>query len=346
MFDKEVLQTYVDAKLITKRKHPDFDLFIYNYTQTVQYGKLWDEITLACRGLILNGEGKVIARPFPKFFNLEEHQRTDLPELPNIDFEVYDKMDGSLGIVYLRPDDTWSIATRGSFTSPQALKGQELLEYYNTAELRKEFTYLFEIIYPENRIVVNYGDEERLVLLDVIHNLTGIGFGPDGFRRYGFDVVKKYDGVKDFSTAREKFSGENKEGFVIRFIDGTRVKLKFEEYVRLHKIIAQATPLHVWEILSAGGNISDFMLKLPDEIYKDVDKMERSLLEDFAYIRELSLWDIEKWDALGALEGDRSRKAAAEFFKKCDYPDVLFKMLDNKDYKDLIWKKIRPRGDV
>ena len=66
----------------------------------------------------------------------------------------------------------WILATRGSFTSPQAIKGRELLEKYDYNRLAKDYTYLFEIIYPENRIVCNY-DFEDLILLGMIHTKTG-----------------------------------------------------------------------------------------------------------------------------------------------------------------------------
>ena len=68
------------------QKHPETDLFIYNYSPKVQYEKLWNEVTLKTRGLILDAEMNYVARPFGKFFNLEEHQPNEIPKLP---FDVY-----------------------------------------------------------------------------------------------------------------------------------------------------------------------------------------------------------------------------------------------------------------
>src|SRR5271156_1066714 len=105
--------------------HPTLPLRIYNYTHLAQYdGKAWGDGTIDyCRGLIVDNEDNIIARPFKKFHNLNtasmpETLVENLPlELP----EITKKMDGSLGIWY--PDGTpaGAIATRGSFTSPQAL---------------------------------------------------------------------------------------------------------------------------------------------------------------------------------------------------------------------------------
>ncbi len=80
--------------------------------------------------------------------------------LKSSNFDVYEKMDGSLGILYWI-DDKPFLATRGAFESEQAIKGTELLrKHQNLNKLNRNYTYLFEIIYPSNRIVVDYGAEE------------------------------------------------------------------------------------------------------------------------------------------------------------------------------------------
>ena len=92
------LQSMIDEQYIKVQKHPEEDLYIYNYTAKAQYERVWNEWTLQCRGLIMDADQKVVARPFPKFFNLGEIEGQVLPKES---FEVYEKMDGSLGILYL-----------------------------------------------------------------------------------------------------------------------------------------------------------------------------------------------------------------------------------------------------
>jgi len=139
----EILEKYYQDGLLHKQTHPTLDLTIWNYSPKVQYEKLWDEITMQCRGLVTDSKGQIVARPFKKFFNYEQHKPEDIP---NEDYEVYEKMDGSLGILFNYQDE-WIMATRGSFTSPQAIKGKELLGKYPLDKLNKNNTYLFEIIY-------------------------------------------------------------------------------------------------------------------------------------------------------------------------------------------------------
>ncbi|HRF99146.1 MAG TPA: hypothetical protein PLZ51_28235, partial [Aggregatilineales bacterium] len=74
------------------------------------------------------------------------------------------KMDGSLGILY-RWQGAYYIATRGNFDSDQAIWATIFLRtHYDLHNLADEYTLLFEIIYPDNRIVVNYGQRQDLVL--------------------------------------------------------------------------------------------------------------------------------------------------------------------------------------
>jgi RNA ligase len=135
------LEQYSRTGHLFKQNHPTLPLSIWNYSPEVQYRQLWDDITLQCRGIVTDNEGNVVARPFKKFFNIEEGNHN-----PTEEFEVFEKMDGSLGILFNYKDE-WVFATRGSFTSDQSKRAYKLLEKYPIENLDKKNTYLFEIIY-------------------------------------------------------------------------------------------------------------------------------------------------------------------------------------------------------
>jgi RNA ligase len=137
----EQLNKYYEDGLLYKQVHPTLPLTIWNYTDKVQYENLWDEVTLMCRGLVTDHKGDIVAKSFDKFFNIEEGKFE-----PTENFEVWEKMDGSLLIVFWY-EGKWIVATRGSFTSDQAIKGVELLKKYNTDIMFRHLTYCFEIIY-------------------------------------------------------------------------------------------------------------------------------------------------------------------------------------------------------
>lgn len=274
--DIEELKEAVDKGLVAVQKHPTLDLFIYNYTAKVQYERLWSDITLACRGLILDAEYNIVARPFPKFFNLGEQVNQVVPEMQ---FEVYDKMDGSLGIMYWHDDKPY-IATRGSFNSEQAKKANAMLydKYSATFEkLDKTRTYLFEIIYPENRIVVDYGLAEELVLLAMINTQTGEEYE---LEQLGFPIVARYNGIKDLATIKD-INDDCKEGFVIRFANNHRLKIKFKEYIRLHRIVTQISSLDIWEYMQSEKSFEEILDSVPDEFYQWVKRTRTALVSQY-----------------------------------------------------------------
>jgi RNA ligase len=318
------------------QRHPSEALYIYNYTPRAQYERLWNEVTLQCRGLILNGNGEVVARPFRKFFNLEE-----VNELPAEPFEVYEKMDGSLGILYWAGEGAF-VATRGSFTSDQSRKANQILhaKYGQVLpRLNREHTYLFEIIYPENRIVVDYGPQEDLVLLAVIDTVTGEELP---LPEVGFPVVERYDGLTDMAAIRG-LAAANKEGFVIRFESGYRIKIKFAEYVRLHRIITKVSSRNIWEYLRTGASLEEILEQVPDEFYQWVRQTESRLKAQHAAIdkqaREKYQWILRQ------LEAGFSRKDFAALATRYDHPHLLFGLLDEKDLHDRIWKLVEPEFD-
>ena len=380
----ETLERYHKDGLLHKQTHPTLDLTIWNYSPKVQYERLWDEITLQCRGLVTNSKGVIVARPFKKFFNYEEYKPEDIP---NEDYVVYEKMDGSLGILFYYeyelsderryniwfnnnyetgmerffdpnnlPDydnsyyeptpkrkGEWIFATRGSFTSEQSIRGREILDKkYDYSALRKDNTYLFEIIYPENRIVVDYKGEEKLVVLGVIHTETGEEV-PDSslffMQEGGWELVTVYKTWGEgYDLLKEEIS-KDKEGYVLRFKNGFRMKIKGEEYVRLHRILTNISNRDIWEYLKDNKPLDDLLEKVPDE-FNDWVKSEVANFKEM-YTITLTMAELT---FIKFIKPEMSRKEAAEIIKTKDksIQPILFKKLDNKDYSDLIWKKLYP----
>ena len=320
------LKKMVDSGYISKRKHPSEDLYIYNYTAKTQYEQFWNEITLQTRGLILDSDYNIVSRPFKKFFNYEE-----LEIIPDGNFEIFNKLDGSLGISYFINDDIY-IATRGSFESEQAQMANNILRTkYPNVKFKKERTYLFEIIYPENRIVVDYGNISDLFLLAIIDNNTGRDLPLEDI---GFPIVEKFDGFSDFKKLKT-LNLENQEGFVIKFEDGFRFKIKFEDYVRLHRILTGISNKTIWEYLKDGRDFGELLEKVPDEFYNWVKRTKHDLKIQHQEIIDKYLFYFKSFNV-------KNRKEFAFYAKKYQYPSLLFNLLDGKDISDMVWKIIKP----
>ena len=315
--------------------HPTENLLIWNYNSRCQYDKAWDEYTIMARGLITDDKGNIIARPFKKFFNLGEIEEQKIPDGR---FKVYEKFDGSLGILYWIKDIPY-ISTRGSFQSEQAIKGTEILHKLKEhwSWFNRDKTYLFEIIYPQNRIVIDYGKKEELVLLAIIDTKTGKNCY---YNDIPFAFAKEVEGVKDFRTLTN-VPKDNTEGFVIVWENGFRMKMKFEEYIRLHRLLTGFSTKSIWECLMNGNSINDMLKDVPDEFYHWARCKQAKLTNRYKFISKKAkkLYDEVK--------GMSTRKEQAMFIlshKDKFLSGIVFSILDNHHNVNVgIWKMIKPK---
>jgi RNA ligase len=346
LFHPDEITEAVDLGHLGMQTHPEFDLTIYNYTSLCQISRAWTPVTSACRGLIVGPDGKVLARPFPKFFNYGEidvlpHFATSTPPV------VTDKMDGSLGVIYKRPDGRYAVSTRGSFASDQALWASRwLAEEMPNFTQPEGVTTLVEIIYPENRIVVDYGDRAELVLLGAIDIATGadihigdISWWPGARTMQHLNLGDVHD-VRDYALSDDK---EEDEGVVaVWYRPGEpsfRLKVKHPEYVRLHRIITGINTKRIWEVLSDGGDFTDVIDRVPDEFYGWVKGTISDLRQQHRDIEDAA---FEQFQIICLNTEDGDRKGFAEAAKKSPYPGLMFSLLDGKDIEPMIWKMVKP----
>lgn len=263
------------------------DLTQWTYTQQCTYEAKWNLYTTVARGLITNDE-RIVAVPFPKFFNLTENKTI----IPNLPFTCYEKVDGSLIIAYFYEGE-WRTATKGSFNSDQAIWAKKYIDKnWMKHILFPGYTYLFEAVYPENKIVINYTRED-LILLAVYDNHYGLEMNDAWIKEYvksppPFSIRKTYS-FADLNSIVEKCStlSSNEEGFVLRYEDGTRVKIKGDEYCRVHRLISNITPLAIWEMMMKGDDLEFIRKELPEEFLVDFDNIVDIIGEHVTETRDL-----------------------------------------------------------
>jgi RNA ligase len=344
--DINILNDYLEKGLVVKNDHPTLPLSIWNYSRTCQYESKWDDITKICRGLILDREGNVIAKAFNKFFNYEELTLNDIPEGS---FEVFEKLDGSLGILFWY-QGKWILASKGSFISDQSIKGRQILNNkYNVEVLPKGYTTVVEIIYPENRIVCDYGEDEELVVLSMISNANGKELDYNSMLSInevsGFPTIKKYDGITDYDTLKSQING-NREGYVIRFKNGFRMKIKGEEYVRLHRILTGFSNVDIWEYLKDGKDLDELLDRVPDEFDLWVKNTVKDLNKQFWEIQSSSAGFVDNYRrtrSLAHIPFDKKEFAALVMTQPKTLRPIMFSMYDGKKYDEIIWKSLRPK---
>lgn len=131
--DWNLLNVYIENNLIVSNKHPEYDIWILNYSPKVQSKKFWDEYTLSCRGLVIDAEGKILARPFQKFKNFEEHDPSEIDM--SQPYEIFEKMDGCCH------EDTIIITKNGKKTIKELCENNDVNEIlsYNINKQQFEF---------------------------------------------------------------------------------------------------------------------------------------------------------------------------------------------------------------
>ena len=295
----------------------------FKYTTNTVYSEDWDNVSLHARGIVFDyATGEVLARPFDKFFNLGEMIDTETGVLKPIagyvkqhlgfdnlsgdykhqKFRVMDKLDGSLGIAFWTGTD-WYVKTAGSFESDQAKWANEWFDMIiDPSILDKSKTYLFEIIYDEDKHPIEY-DFEGLVLLGIVDTKTGIEEPLSEILRVAKELNIRHAEVLEFTDFDEvvkyaKNLPKTKEGVVITFENGFKLKVKGDEFLALQKIFHFLTKdviyeNFLWNSVDANQETSvkdnliyafneGFIVNIPEEM-EDMKKYAHDLYENFLY---------------------------------------------------------------
>lgn len=374
LFDPVELEKEIAQGYVSRRVHPDRPLTLYCYTRACQYEWRWNDVTRNCRGLIVDKDGTIVARPFPKFFNQGDDGETAVPDAW---WWVSPKIDGSLAIVY-HYGEIWDVATKGSFISDQAAWARAFLTPTATADLDPGLTYCAELIHPANRIVVDYGMRRDLVLLACFDVATGTErsvIDSWRWRKIGSVNIEERLGTEPIDF--EGLAGTAYEGYVAVSVDRTkRVKVKNPDYLRLHKLLTGFTERDIWRLLGADILGDGFGEKELAQALKCSEDDVRTLLASRPRCLETAIdaapEDFREWatamghrleityqDRLHALsdsylairksapETDDQREMRKDFAAKVgerpvEDRGVLFAMLDGKPYQHLVWRQLYP----
>lgn len=349
------LEKEVSMKYVVKKKHPDYPhLVLYNYTSRAMKSKDWTKARLISRGIIIDTNQKqIIATPFPKFFNYGE---APLPDSLCI-HRVFDKLDGSLGIVYYY-DNQWHVSTRGSFTSDQSAWGMNYLKQHPeiTDKMDIHSTYLFEIIYPDNKIVIDY-PWSGLVMLGA-YNKDGYEIEyHDLQKQFGdvcrFPTVFDFNNLDDIIQTMEDTNIQNKEGYVIQLQCGIRFKAKLTWYINLVKTARNLTPkTYIQKMVSSKEEtIEQFIEQCIDEQYEEFQCETKDICQSI-YTKFTNI--VNEIKHIETLYNGYSRKMIALEMKKCNDKKIIplihlflfFKTKDEKVNTENAWKINKVRSSI
>ena len=220
------LEELIRLGYIYKVKHPTFPLWLYNITRKCKLYRNWNYTTLSCRGLILDESGKIVARPFKKFFEKKDIHQEILDILPE-NKVITEKLDGALGILYTYKNNHY-ICCKNNFNHYSGVIATDI--FYNDfyplefPEI-KDHTFLFEIISSKIPFTINYSIKDSIIPIGIIDNAT---------IRNNFSVLDHF-GKLEITT-------ENvlSEGFVEFYADGTMIKNKSKDFMEEYKLFKKS----------------------------------------------------------------------------------------------------------
>lgn len=317
-----------------------------------------------CRGLMFDTKGKLISRPFAKFFNMNEREETqaNLFDLSGADpYVVLEKLDGS----FIRPvmiGGKIRLCTKMGITE-QSQQAEEFLaslgeERFNEYQYFFEsyvdyFTPVFEFCSRKNQIVIDY-PEDKLVLLGMRSNETG------QYVRYGF--LKKIAKVFNIPLVQPLCETDSLEGLdaqglveyirpligvegaVLRFQDGRMVKIKAEDYCVKHGAKDG--------LLLEKNVLATFLNEKLDDVLPLLDEAFRNRVDEYTEIVSqgiyLTVLDTEM--VLHYIKKNyETRKEQALFIKDNIRPfsqSLMFAGLDGKDIRQTVIQKLLSHTDT
>lgn len=228
------LDLRTEQGLIRRQKHPRLPLLVYSYSDKCSFDGVWDNWTTQARGLVVTTAGEIVGKSLKKFFNwLEKH----CPEPPSLPFEIYEKLDGS----YLQAqwfNGELVLSTRGSFDNLYVDFAYQYKDYFN--HFPQHYTVITEACLPPEldglqRCVKH---DPNLYLLGAIDNYSGKDFAVNRIADNWLGGLPKIFPAESIDSLCEKARTlTDAEGWVLRYSNGFRIKIKYAWYFRLFRAI-------------------------------------------------------------------------------------------------------------
>jgi RNA ligase len=341
LFDYPDLMDEVRAGYVAYDHHPKLPYRVWCYTQKTKTEKHWNFITTKLRGLITDIDGNVISRPFDRFGG------GPVDWADEVKVEVTDKIDGAMCVLYPNPwmDNGWALATRNSFVDARCQHATNLYyENYPNFNPRPHLTYIFELVCPLTRNVVNYGRDDNLYLVAIRDTATGVYLSvKDGHVNTHRTSVFPYKTYGEFKGKHRHPAGT--EGVVIRNLETQELTtVKSEEWRKNHLLMKSLNAVAVWDAMydATPTDFTRFKSWYPAYLHDWVDEVAYSLQEDsFNLYQEI----FSAWSALEPVVEDRKQFARVVMSDYAHLSVYLFTMLDSRPVERMIWEAVRPSGD-
>ena len=303
------------------------NLICFKYSQIDSDFSL--EIVREARGLILEDKTwNIVCYPFKKFFNYGEAYADE------IDWEsarIFEKVDGSLIKAYYY-NGKWRFGTNSIIDANDAELSappyKTFMGLFNVAanvcgldydRLDPHYTYIFELRSPYNKVVVPYEDI-RIIHIGTRNNITCEEEEVD----IGIEKPKQYmlSSLDDCIAMAATFDF-TQEGFVVVDKNYNRIKIKSEDYVRVHRLANNGSLTLERAIdLIRMNEIDEFLNYFPNYTFyiNNIRNRLTAFRNDILFNVNMAL--------IGKMEC-KTRKDFAATAKTFPYPVIWFKVYDS-----------------
>ena len=379
----DIRRAHEQGRVIISR-HDDY--LVAKYSQQTVISGDWDNLTMSARGIIYDElTGEVVFLPFKKFFNHGENSlpASSLPTTGIVQAEILEKLDGSMGAVWMDREGEVRVSTPGSLVSDQAIWGTQWLQAHgNYSKVRDSYQSgrvrgaVSEILFPGSQVVVQYDYGQvagiHLTAAQLRRDSGKIQYASHEelaslSEEFDFGHCDIYD-FESFETLRDHLREvDDFEGFVLHWPEsGFRLKFKADEYIRLHRIISRIHPNRISEAIESNeaqaatsfdgvmSVVKDCIDAFPEEHRPPYETAYEILFEELRHIESTIPAQVELIsDAHSAFVGNARQKMCAQDIKRDidkKYHAYAFALLAGKTPRlskvaMRIWKRIRKEID-
>ena len=333
------------------RDYPD--RVVLNYSQIDSPKR--HPIVKECRALMLRkpacekDDWRVLARAFDRFFNLGEclpaEQKQERALIHHPDLVILEKLDGSIMNVYHEAGERWSVASSGmAFAEGPTPQGNTFRDVFEKAigdkvenrfkEFDPNYTYIFELVSPETRVVTPYPIED-IYLLAVRSRKPD-----DNYREWSWDEVRQFAETEGFKVPKEyKFNtldeilksfrslGELEEGYVCRLDmpDGVfRVKIKNPKYLAIAHLRSNgAISRKRIAVLVMFGEYDEYLSYFPED---------RQFFDPYISAYNIMIKEVDRLRSNLDME---NQKEFALSVKDSPVAPIMFQLRSGKDLEDI-----------
>lgn len=319
----DVLNKLVDKKLLIKCETED--LAQYNYSDYTNVEGYWNKYTLFNRGNVYDKTtGELVGKCLPKFFEMEQLPQSWQDNLRTQSFEATKKYDGVMGVIY-KFQNTVYCNTRNSFNNNITKLMYSLLPNYNL-DILDILNIVVEVISPQTRDIVDYGDTVELRLVTAFYKVTGAELSYNSLYnialQIGMPIVENVDLTWHELTEYQNNADCTSEGYVLRFAGNLRVKIKNQAYLNAKTVKDKVNIHSMWKLFNSNVGINEIhrrIMQYSSPMYETSLEVFNKLVHELTLVKSCAK-DIHENTKL------LSDKQLSEYFEQ-----------NKTKYEDMVW---------